>query len=254
MMLALQRIWRSLGQVVRPADNFGIVLTLLLLNYFAIAIERTTPWTRAIVVLLQGLTLFLALCAARASRMLLVASGLYLLVSTCAALVSLLVSGAATYSQAPPLIGGVLLFITPFAILRRMSTHHEVTAQTLLGAVCIYLLWGFSFSFLYETIAFFSPTPFFLNGQPATSSTYLFFSYTTLTTVGYGNLVPANELGQMFAMLEALLGQVYLVIIVARLVSLWGQKRHAPPARPSTDPSADQVNTPPHQERTEPFR
>lgn len=246
MVLSLQCIRRSLGHVVRPADNFGIVLTLLLLNYLAIALESAAPWTRVIVVFLQGLTLFLALCAARANRIFLVASGLYLLVSTCAALVSLLVAGAANYSQAPPLVGGVLLFITPFAILRRISKHREVIVQTLLGAMCVYLLWGFSFSFLYATIAFFSPTPFFLNAQPATNSTCLFFSYTTLTTVGYGNLVPAIELGQLFAMLEAMLGQVYLVIIVARLVSLWGQERLASQARPPTDPSADQEDTPSH--------
>ena len=246
MMRAFQRIWQGLGQVVRPADNFGLVLTLLLLNYLAIAMESTVPWTRVIVVLLQGLTLLLALCAARTSRFLVVASGLYLGSSTCTSLVSLLVLGNASLSLAPPLVGGVLLFITPFAILRQISTHRQVTAQTLLGAVCVYLLWGFSFSFLYATIAFFSPTSFFLHAQPATSSTFLFFSYTTLTTVGYGNLIPASDLGQMFAMLEALLGQVYLVIVVARLVSLWRQERHTPPAPSSADPNAEQMDTPPH--------
>ena len=233
--------------MVRPADNFGIVLTLLLLNDLAIAMESITPWTRVIVVLLQGLTLLLALFAAQTSRMVLMASGLYLGWSTCTALVSLLVPGVARWSQTPPLVGGVLLFITPFAILRRISRHQEVTAQTLLGAVCVYLLWGFSFSFLYATIAFFSPAPFFLHAQPATSSTFLFFSYTTLTTVGYGNLIPASELGQMFAMLEALLGQVYLVIIVARLVALWGQERHTPHAQPPSDQNPEEQDTPPQQ-------
>src|ERR1051326_5077044 len=48
MMLALQHIWRSVGQVIRPADSFGIVLTLLLLNYLAITIEHTAPWVRVI--------------------------------------------------------------------------------------------------------------------------------------------------------------------------------------------------------------
>ena len=68
MLRAFHRIWRSLGQVVRPADNFGIALILLLLNYLAIAIKSTTPWTRGIVVFLQGLTLLLALYAARTLR------------------------------------------------------------------------------------------------------------------------------------------------------------------------------------------
>jgi hypothetical protein len=223
--------------VARPTDRFGSVLILLLLNYLAVFIQSITSWTMIIIIFLQGSTLFLTLRTTGARRIFVVASGFYLVASTSVTLAGLLVPGTASLGQVLLLVGGVLLLITPFAILRRLSAHRQVTAQTLLGAICVYLLWGFSFSFLYATIAYFSPTPFFLNAQPATSSTYLFFSYTTLTTVGYGNLVPANELGQMFAMLEALLGQVYLVIVVARLVSLWGQERPPPQARPPSDPT-----------------
>lgn len=83
--------------------------------------------------------------------------------------------------------------------------------------------------------------PFFAGQAHATANDYLFFSYTTLTTVGYGNLVPAGSVGQTFAMLEALFGQIYLVIVVARLVSLWGQQR--PGAVTQTTKGADTDNT-----------
>ncbi len=53
------------------------------------------------------------------------------------------------------------------------------------------------------------------------SSDFLFFSYTTLTTTGYGNLVPAEQIGQSFAVIEMLVGQIFLVTLVAGLVSLW---------------------------------
>ena len=56
---------------------------------------------------------------------------------------------------------------------------------------------------------------------PPASSDYLFFSYTTLTTTGYGNLVPAGTVGQSLAVLEMLVGQIFLVTLVAGLVSLW---------------------------------
>ncbi len=103
--------------------------------------------------------------------------------------------------------------------------HERVTTETVLGAVCVYLLLGFSFALLFMAIGYVSSLPFFTGQLHATASQYLFFSYSTLTTVGYGNLVPAGSVGQTFAMLEALVGQIYLVIVVARLVSLWGPSR-----------------------------
>ena len=66
-----------------------------------------------------------------------------------------------------------------------------------------------------------SQTEFFTGVAGPRSSDYLFFSYTTLTTTGYGNLVPAGTVGQSFAVLEMLLGQFFLVTLVAGLVSLW---------------------------------
>src|SRR5262249_51204139 len=98
-----------------------------------------------------------------------------------------------------------------------------VTTETVLGAVCVYLLIGFSFAFIYLAAAFLSSTPFFVGQSSTATSEYLFFSYTTLTTVGYGNLVPAGHGGAAVPIVEALFGQIFLVIVVARLVSLWGQ-------------------------------
>ena len=64
-------------------------------------------------------------------------------------------------------------------------------------------------------------TPFFGSGVSVKGGDFLFFSFTTLTTTGYGNLVPAGQPGKMFAGLEMLMGQIFLVTLVAGLVSLW---------------------------------
>jgi hypothetical protein len=64
-------------------------------------------------------------------------------------------------------------------------------------------------------------TPFFGTGVSLDHGDILFFSFTTLTTTGYGNLVPAGQPGRMFAGLEMLMGQIFLVTLVAGLVSLW---------------------------------
>jgi hypothetical protein len=147
---------------------------------------------------------------------------------------SIFVVGVLELGQTATVVGWLLL-VAPMVILRRISMHRSVTTETVLGAVCVYLLIGFSFSAIYAAIDLCSVVPFFTELPHATINDYLFFSYTTVTSVGYGNLVPAGHLGQTFAMIEALAGQIYLVIVVARLVSLWARgpsppnERNAPP-------------------------
>jgi hypothetical protein len=214
---------------VRPTDTYGLVLVLILLDYTALSTVNDTGWGRLLLVLLLGLTLWYTLRVSQARRIWQVLTLIYLATSTLSALISLFAPGADVFSQALTIVGGLLLIVTPFVILRRIASDPVVTTETVLGTVCVYLLLGFCFAFIYTAIGFLSPTPFFQSQSTATANDYLFFSYTTLTTVGYGNLVPAGNLGQTGAMLEALFGQIYLVIVVARLVSLWGQ------ARPPTD-------------------
>ena len=219
------------GVRVRPLDSYGIVLLLIVLDYLAVSALSSSEWGRTTIVVLLGATLLFALRTSQARRIWQVLALAYLLASTIVTVVSVSAPGAVDFSQQISTAGGVLLIVTPFAILRRISTHRVVTTETVLGAVCVYLLFGFSFTFIYSAIGFLSATPFFAGQTHATPNNYLFFSYTTLTTVGYGDLVPAGNLGQTFAMLEALVGQIYLVIIVARLVSLWGQERPTPAPR-----------------------
>ncbi len=211
----------------RPADSFGLVLLLIILDYIAVSAVTSSALGRIFIVALLGATLLFALRTARARRIWQILAAIYLVASTLLTLLSVVVPGAKDFSQQISIIGGLLLLITPVAILRRISAHKVVTNETVLGAVCVYLLIGFSFSFIYTAIGAVQGVPFFVGFSTATSNMYLFFSYSTLTTVGYGNLVPAGNVGQTFAMLEALSGQIFLVIIVARLVSIWGQARHA---------------------------
>lgn len=228
---------RGIRRLSRPADSFGLVLLLIILDYIALSAVNGDAWGRVIIVALLGVTLLFALRTSRARRIWQILAIIYLLSSTLFTLVSVAAPDAKDFSQQTAITGGLLLLVTPFAISRRIVSHRVVTTETVLGAVCVYLLLGFSFTFIYSAIGFLGAAPFFEGQAHATANAYLFFSYTTLTTVGYGNLIPAGNVGQTFAMLEALFGQIYLVIVVARLVSLWGQ------ARPT---AAVSRNTPDH--------
>jgi hypothetical protein len=174
---------------------------------------------------LLGLTLWYTLRVSGARRIWRLLSIVFLVGSTVSSIISELTPGEDALTQRLTVACGVLLFITPIAIGRRISTHPVITVETVMGAISVYLLIGMSFSFMYSGISYLSGAPFFSGQSTATINDYLFFSYSTLTTVGYGNLVPEGHLGQTFAMLEALFGQIYLVLVVARLVSLWGQER-----------------------------
>ncbi|HEY1391553.1 MAG TPA: potassium channel family protein [Ktedonobacterales bacterium] len=228
---APHKVGQRIRGLARPADSFGLVLILLVLDYVAVSAITDNAWGRVVIVVLLGATLLFALRTSHAHRIWQLVAALYLVGSTIITIASILVPSAVEVSRQTSLVGGILLVITPVAISRRILAQRFISTETVLGALCVYLLIGFSFTFIYSGVAFVSGTPFFVGLSQATSSDYLFFSYSTLTTVGYGNLVPVGSVGQTLAMLEALFGQIYLVIVVARLVSLWGQERPAPPPK-----------------------
>jgi hypothetical protein len=225
----------------RPTDSYGLVLALIILTYVAVSFDMRGPWWTVGIFVLQGLTLYFALRTSRARHFWVVLAASYLVAGTILAAVSVLLREPQSYTDALRVVGGIVLLVTPVAIVRRISQHPVVTAQTLLGAVCVYVLLGYCFASVFNFMGLISQTPFFAGVPQATGSSYLFFSFSTLTTVGYGNLVPAGNLGQTAAMMEALMGQIFLVLIVARLVSLWGQElprsvaqRAQSPAPPSS--------------------
>lgn len=216
---------RWLDQLARSTDSYGLVMILIFLDYIATSALSSDSWGRVITVVLLGTTLVITLHTSRAHRSLMLLGWISLVANTIAAVISALLPPGARYNLLGPAIGGFLLVFAPIVIVRRVVTHEVVTAETILGALDVYLLFGMIFALVFAGIDIFSSGPFFVGVPHAQASDYLFFSYSTLTTVGYGNLVPAGKLGQALAMVEALSGQIYLVILVARLVSLWGQAR-----------------------------
>ena len=103
----------------------------------------------------------------------------------------------------------------------RVVTTAEVGSRTILGAISVYTVLGILFTYLYGTIERVQGGAFFEGHAHPSGSDFLFFSYTTLTTTGYGNLVPGGQPGRMLAGLEMMIGQIFLVTLVAGLVSLW---------------------------------
>jgi hypothetical protein len=136
-------------------------------------------------------------------------------------------------------IVNVLLYAAaPVLILRYVFIRRVVDLQTFLGAVCAYLMIGMLFAFTYQVLAFVSDRPFFTNPSASGLGDYLFFSFVTITTIGYGNLVPAGEIGQTLAVWEAILGQFFLAAVVAKIVSSWRPYPHPQTTSGSTTDEA----------------
>jgi hypothetical protein len=102
-------------------------------------------------------------------------------------------------------------------IVRALRARGRVTLEAVFGVLCLYILVGMFFAFLYGAIDRIGQD-FFAQGAQATTSNCLYFSFTTLTTVGYGDFTAATNLGHTLSVSEALLGQIYLVTVVAVFV------------------------------------
>lgn len=114
------------------------------------------------------------------------------------------------------------------SIVRRLVAHPRIDAATTLGVVCTYLLIGTFFAFVYAAVGSFGDQAFFVTQTDPTSVDFLYFSFVTMTTVGYGDFTAATNLGRMLAVTQALLGQLYLVTVVALVIGNVGRERRAP--------------------------
>ncbi|MFZ0090526.1 MAG: ion channel [Solirubrobacteraceae bacterium] len=200
-------------------DRYGLVLVLLLLTYVLACALPDGAWPRAVLAVAQGITVLVALGASDTPKPRRRAAALAVSVAVAIAVITAIVGGHA--GGVAELISAFLLIGSFAAIVRRIAHHDHVSSQTLLGAVCCYVLFGLIYAFLYAGLARLGSGPFLSPAGSESLSNYVFFSFTTLTTTGYGNLIPATGVGRALSMIEALTGQLFLVTVVARLVALW---------------------------------
>ena len=122
---------------------------------------------------------------------------------------------------------GLLVIAIGVVIVRGVISEGTVSQRSVTGAICVYFLLGMFFQFVYSDVAALGSEPFFAQGTDGTPALRLYFSYVTLATLGYGDYSAADNLGHMLSVLEALIGQLYLVTVIAVLVSrMRFQPRH----------------------------
>jgi hypothetical protein len=123
-------------------------------------------------------------------------------------------------------MAALLLFAIANVLWRVVVRQRVVTLETIFGALSGYLLIGFTYAALLSAVSQFQHGPLFAHGQPANPATIQYFAFVTMTTTGYGDVVPAGEPARTLAVVDALTGQIFLVTLVARLVSIFGTSRN----------------------------
>jgi ion channel len=211
---------RWVQRAERVRDAFGLVLVLVLATYVLTSLLANHGWPAVILTCATSATSVIALTSSHA-RPRLVRGAITLSAVTILLAVIAAISGDRVWLNLASVVQITLLAVAMGAVLRRVVTTAEVGSRTILGAISVYTALGILFTFLYGTVERIQGTPFFEGIPHPDGSDFLFFSYTTLTTTGYGDLVPGGQPGRMLAGLEMMIGQIFLVTLVAGLVSLW---------------------------------
>jgi hypothetical protein len=209
--------------LARVADAFGLVVLLVLATYVTASLTRYSGWSAVLIVALGATSAVVALGTSRAKRRTVRAAAVVGIVCVVLAVIAELTDDTG-YLGATAFAQFVLMIAATASVLRAVITEPRVTFRTILGAISVYLIFGLLFTSLYVGVDRLQDGPFFVNGGNETGD-FIFFSFTTLTTTGYGNLVPADQPGKMFSGLEMLLGQIFLVTLIAGLVSAWRPRR-----------------------------
>jgi hypothetical protein len=220
--------------VNRPGDGQGagrfrygavLLLTLAVAIFALISPEGRT--VRTLELIAAGATLFVAVLTSRAPATTRRAAGSGVVVVVVGAGI------AAAIGEVRPALTlagiAVLLAVTIGVILAglvRLVVERGVVLQAVFGALAAYVLVGLAFGFLIGALATGFSGAYFASGTDAVQSARVYFSFTSLTTTGFGDLTAATRAGHALAVLEMLVGQLYLVTVIAMLV---GNLRHQRP-------------------------
>jgi hypothetical protein len=200
------------------------VLLLIIVTYsLAVAVDES--WAPPLVVLVQIVTVWFSLRTSRALRTVRIAANVIL---TATAVIAVLEVSMGDIDHPSPWIfaaSSLLYLIAPTAVIRHLASRRVVDQETFLGAVAAYLMIGMFFAFAYRFLELVQAGPFFGTAGERNMDQVLFFSFTTLTTTGYGNLVPEGNPGQSLAVAEMLIGQLFLITAISKIVTVWRPSR-----------------------------
>ena len=210
----------TLPQNIDGWPRYGLLLAALVASVAVLGAIPAGNVQEIVAAALLGISLILAFRVAGSSPQLLLLG--YLLAAGAVAAAVVRVSSDALGAADARLVSAVLVALGPPAVirgvLRNLRATRGVSVQALMGVLSVYMLVGMLFAFVYAAIDRLGGSPFFVEG-PATVANCIYYSFTTLATVGYGDLTSRTDLGHTLSIFEALTGQIYLVTVVSLIVA-----------------------------------
>lgn len=229
-----------LAELVRPQNYSSMLVTSVTMILIAPLVDNT-PWGRVLMLLLVILSM-LSGTVAISDRKHEKVVGISL-----AGLAILFLGFASTFEGELFgqtyfwLIGdglALLFFLVTGTIMLRDIFSGEVTGNRICGAICVYLLLGLSFAILHQAVLMMDPHSLRFEqellesiaeaqqiGRPRVFSMLIYYSFCTLSTLGFGDISPVGTVARTLSWLEAVCGQMYLTILVARLVGQYGNAK-----------------------------
>ena len=209
---------------VHASFRYGAAFALTLLVVVIAIVAPAGDLTRAVVLGLESAALVVVVVTSRARAavrrewgLLAAGAGVLLTIGVLAGVVS---------ETVVHLCAGVLALAIPVALaggLLRLVRTRGATLQAVAGAVTIYLCLGLAFAWIVGVVARLGTTPYFTSGSDGTESDRVYYSFTVLTTTGFGDWTATTQLGHSLAVLEMLVGQLYLVTVIGVLVGSFGR-------------------------------
>jgi Ion channel len=210
------------------AYRYGAVFVLTAVLLVFVIVAPNERWSRAISLAIEWAALLVAVATSRAREDIRRATAIGV-----AAVAAVVIIGVATDLLSPGVtfaIGGVLAVVVPVSLVRgllRLVTEQGVTIRAVAGALAIYLMIGLGFAWLVGFIAEVGSGPYFAQGTNGNEADWAYYSFTVLTTTGFGDLTPAKPVGHAVAVIEMLVGQLYLVTVIGVLVGNFVRRRPA---------------------------
>jgi hypothetical protein len=236
-------------------ERFGRLLLILVTSYLISA------FTTGVLVTIVQIVLFIAAALLalrsegfpRGTAQLAIAVGI---AGSAAAIALTLVHAADIGAAVASAWTALILLYSAVLVVRRVLMQPDVTMQSIYGVISAYMIIGLMFAAVYGAIYGFDGKTFFAQGATGNTKTFQYFSFTTLTTLGYGDFTAAASGGQAVAVVEAMVGQIFLATLVARLVATFRNPRRAQrdeqPAAHPAGPSTPRGRRPPSARRWRP--
>jgi hypothetical protein len=210
-----------------PAAGFryGVVFLLVLVVVVVLIIAPARDWTYAVAFALESAALVVVIATSRTRAA--VRRVRSAVAASAAVAWVLAVASGVVPSTVVHAAGGLVTILIPLTLvggLLRLVRARGVTLQAVAGSLAIYLLLGLAFAWAIGFATRVGSAPYFATGTDGTESTRVYFSFSVLTTTGFGDLTAGTQVGRTLAVLEMLAGQLYLVTVIGVLVGNFGRR------------------------------